>query len=71
MNKRYGQNVSDKEYMEKVIHDAQVKIDGFKDDCAEDDCYSEDGMKEIIVDWMDELYIYPEDIDFVISKLDF
>lgn len=71
MNERYGRKVSDKEYLERVVHDAQVKIDGFKEDCEEDDCYSEDGMKETILFWLDELYIYPDDIDFVMNNLEF
>lgn len=74
MNERYGKTVADTEYINRIIQKAQSKIDTMREDCEnspEGDCYCSDGMKEIILDWLDELGIYPDDIDHVFSELDF
>lgn len=70
-NERYGRKQSDFLFLQRVAQDAQSKIDSYKEDCEADDCYSSDGMKEIILDWLDELEIYPDDIDSIIAKLEF
>ena len=40
-----------------------------QEDCPE--CYGEDGAKEIILAWLDELGICPDDIDTIFARLDF
>ncbi len=73
-NERYGKKITDAEYLQKVTRHAQAKIDTIRDDCEnspEGDCYCSDGMKEIILDFLDELYIYPDDIDDIFAELEF
>lgn len=70
--KKYGWKESDEQFLRGVVHDAQSKIDSIRADCeADGDCYSSDGMKEIILNWLDELVIYPDDINAIFAKLDF
>jgi hypothetical protein len=67
-NKKYGRLVSDEKYIQSVIEDMQYNIDNHYKGTSE---YSEDGMKEIISDKLDDLGIYPTDIDYVFSELKF
>ncbi len=74
MNGRYGKSVSDEQHIKRIVKDAQGKIDTVREDCEncqDGDCYCSDGMKDIILDWLDELGIYPDDIDAVFAELDF
>lgn len=74
-NKRYGRLYTDEYYIHNVVvKDCQDKIDSWKDtmemeECG--DCYCADGMKDIILDYLDELEIYPDDIDKVMFELEF
>ncbi len=73
-NERYGKNITDAEYLKKVTQHAQAKIDTIREDCEsspEGDCYCSDGMKETIIDFLDGLYIYPDDIDDIFAELEF
>ena len=71
-NERYGRPVPDAAYILRVIKDAQSKIDFTREECeADGDCYSSDGMKDTILYWLDDLGIYPDDIDHVFSELEF
>lgn len=67
-NLKYGKLVTDGQYIQRVIQDMQNKIDKQKES---EDGYSEDGMKMIILDKLDDLEIYPDDIDYVFSELEF
>lgn len=74
MNERYGRKVSDTEFIQRVIKGGQSKIDTVREDCEnspEGDCYCSDGMKDMILNWLDELSIYPDDIDAIFAELDF
>ncbi len=73
-NTRYSNRMTDEQYLEKVIKECQDKIDSWQDtmemeECG--DCYDSEGMKDVILDYLDELKIYPDDIDRVMNKLDF
>lgn len=73
-NTRYSNRMTDEQYLEKVIKECQDKIDSWKDtmemeECG--DCYCADGMKDIILDYLDKLEIYPDDIDKVMFELEF
>ncbi len=73
-NTRYSNRMTDEQYIAKVIKECQDKIDSWKDtmemeECG--DCYCADGMKDIILDYLDELKIYPDDIDKVMFELEF
>lgn len=74
-NKKYGRLVTDEQYIYRVIvKDCQDKIDSMKATMEmedAEDCYSADGMKDIILDYLDELEIYPDDIDKVMFELEF
>ena len=73
-NKRYGKLITDEQYIYRVIKDCQDKIDSWKGTMEmedDGDCYSSDGMKDIILDYLDELEIYPDDIDKVMFELEF
>lgn len=66
-NKKYGKLITDGKYIQSVIQDMQDKINEQKDTGE----YSEDGIKNIISDELDNLDIYPEDIDYIFSELEF
>ena len=66
-NLKYGKLVRDAIYIQRVLEDARDKLE----DMQYREEYSEDGAKEVILDWLDELGIYPEDIDYVFSELEF
>ena len=74
-NKRYGKLVTDEQYIYNVvIKDCQDKIDGMQ--ATEEmknagEYFSSEGMKDIILDYLDELKIYPDDIDKVMFELEF
>ena len=74
-NKRYGRLVTDEYYIYNiVIKDCQDKIDSWKETMKTEeceDCYCTEGMKDIILDYLDELEIYPDDIDKVMFELEF
>ena len=72
-NERYGKLVTDEQYIYRVVVEAcQDKIDSVRAAAEEsEDCYCADGMKDIILDYLDELEIYPDDIDKVMFELDF
>lgn len=74
-NTRYGRKISDTLYLNNiVVKNCQDKIESWKETMEMEgagECYSEDGMKDIILDYLDELKIYPNDIDKVMAKLDF
>lgn len=74
-NKRYGRLVTDESYIyNTVVKWCQDKIDSTKDTMemeGEADCYCTDGMKDIILDYLDGLGVYPDDIDKVMNELDF
>ena len=67
-NLKYGRMVTDSKYIQSVIEDMQDKINSQKES---EEGYSEDGMKGIISDKLDDLEIYPADIDYVFSELEF
>jgi hypothetical protein len=67
-NEKYGKLITDGQYIQRVIQDMQDKIDKQKES---EEGYSEDGMKGVILDKLDELEIYPNDIDYIFSKLEF
>ena len=48
---------------------AQCKINAGREDAGDD--YCADGMKMEILDWLDEIYIEPQDIDEIMSNLEF
>jgi hypothetical protein len=74
-NARYGKMFTDEYYIYNVVvKDCQDKIDSMKATMemeGEEDCYSSDGMKDIILDYLDEIEIYPDDIDKVMYELEF
>lgn len=67
-NKKYGKAISDQNYIERVISDMQKKINNQRDS---EEGYSEDGLKDVILDKLDDMGIYPDDIDYVFSELVF
>ena len=73
-NLKYGKLITDGQYIHQVILDMQDKIDVYKD-CGSGyyigEEYSEDGMKDVISGMLDDLDIYPDDIDYVFSELKF
>jgi hypothetical protein len=66
-NLKYGKMITDGKYIQSVIEDMQDKINNQKN-IGE---YSEDGMKDVILNELDELEIYPADIDYIFSELEF
>lgn len=74
-NARYGKRFSDEYYIDNVVvKDCQDKIDSNKDTMTMEgygDCYCVDSMKDIILEYLDELKIYPDDIDKVMCELSF
>lgn len=66
-NLKYGKMITDGRYIHNLIESYQWKIDYTKENGE----YSEDGMKEIILEELDELEIYPQDIDYIFSELEF
>ena len=73
-NLKYGKLITDGQYIHQIIRDMQDIIDTFKD-CETGhyigEEYSEDGMKSVINEKLDDLEIYPDDIDYVLSELKF
>lgn len=67
-NIKYGKLVTDGKYVQSVIEDMQDKINRQKNS---EEGYSEDGMKGVIQDKLDDLEIEPDDVDYVFSKLEF
>lgn len=63
-NQKYGKLITDGQYIHGVIEDMQDEINNHPE-------WTEDGAKETILDKLDELEIYPEDIDYIFSELDF
>ena len=74
-NARYGKLVTDAQYIYGVVvKDCQDKIDSMKDTMemeGDGDCYCAESMKDIILDYLDEIEIYPDDIDRVMYELEF
>ena len=73
-NTRYSNWMTDEQYLTKVVKECQDKIDSWQDTMEMEgcgDCYDSEGMKDVILDYLDELKIYPDDIDRVMNKLDF
>lgn len=67
-NRKYGKLITDGQYIQRVIEDMQDKINSQKES---EEGYSEDGMKGVISDKLDDLEIYPDDIDYIFSELEF
>lgn len=67
-NLKYGKLITDGQYIQRVIEDMQDKIIKQKES---GEFYSEDGMKDIILDKLDDLYIEPNDVDYIMSELQF
>lgn len=65
-NEKYGRIITDEQFINRTIESAQDKIDKMH----EED-WGVDGIKDVIIDYLDELYIYPQDIDFIFSELEF
>jgi prephenate dehydrogenase len=63
-NQKYGKMITDSRYIQNVIEDMQDEINNHPE-------WTEDGAKETILDKLDELEIYPEDIDYIMSELEF
>jgi hypothetical protein len=63
-NGKYGRLITDGQYIQRVIEDMQEEIDNHQE-------WTEDGAKEEILDKLDELEIYPSDIDYIFSELKF
>ena len=74
-NVEYKKLISDKEYDEEykknVIKSCQSKIDFMQENLKEEDCYISYVMKDIILDYLDEINIHPDDINYIISQLKF
>ena len=73
-NTRYSNRMTDDQYIQKIIKECQDKIDSWKDTMEIEeygDCYDLEGMKDLILDYLDELKIYPDDIDRVMFELEF
>lgn len=68
MNNKYNKLITDEQYIKRIIQDMQDKINKQQDS---EEGYSEDGMKIVILDKLDDLGIYPDDIDYIFSELDF
>jgi len=66
-NEKYGKLISDSQYIQRVIQDMQDIINHQKGTGE----YGYDGMKDTILDKLDDLGIYPNDIDYVFSRLEF
>lgn len=66
-NAKYGRLITDGRYIQSVLKDMQDKIDNQKNSGE----YSEDGMKSVILDELDNIEIYPDDIDYIFSELEF
>jgi flagellar capping protein FliD len=67
MNNRYGRLITDEKYLQRVLEDARDKVE----DMQYSESYSEDVAKDIIVNWLDDLGIYPDDLDSIMAKLEF
>jgi len=63
-NQKYGKMITDSRYIQNVIEDMQDEINNHPE-------WTTDGAKETILDKLDELEIYPEDIDYIFSELEF
>lgn len=63
-NPKYGKLITDSQYIRRVIEDMQNIINDNPE-------WTTDGAKETILDKLDELEIYPEDIDYIFSELEF
>lgn len=68
MNDKYNKSITDEQYIQRVIQDMQNKINKQQES---EEGYSEDGMKMVILDKLDDLGIYPDDIDYIFSELEF
>jgi hypothetical protein len=66
-NSKYGKLITDSQYIQRVIEEMQEKINK-QQEIGE---YSEDGMKDIIMSKLDDLEIYPGDVDYIFSELEF
>jgi predicted RND superfamily exporter protein len=67
MNNRYVKQIADEMYLKRVLEDARDKVE----DMQYSESYSEDGAKEVIVNWLDSLEIYPDDLDSIMAELEF
>lgn len=65
-NSKYGKLITDGMYLQRVLEDARDKVEDM-----EYQGYSEDAKKDIIVNWLDDLGIYPSDVDYIMSELVF
>lgn len=68
-NGRYNKQTSDVEYLAKITKTAQRKIDSAQELHGAEYCV--DGMKDEILIWLDDNYIYPDDIDRIMADLEF
>ncbi len=66
-NGKYGRLITDGKYLQRVLEDARDKLE----DMQYSESYSEDGAKDVMVNWLDDLGIYPEDLDYIMSELVF
>lgn len=65
-NLKYGQNINDAEYINCLIEKAQFRADSLRDDD-----YSYDAIADIIVNWLDNMDIEPEDLDEIMRNISF
>lgn len=63
-NDKYGRMISDGRYIHNIIEELQEEIDQHDD-------WTHDGTAEYVSDKLDELEIYPDDIDYIFAELNF
>lgn len=68
-NQKYGRLISDVNYIENVIGEMQMVVDFQRNEDVQR--YSEDAMKAVVLEKLDEQEIYPDDVDYIFSQLDF
>lgn len=68
-NQKYGRLISDANYIENVIGEMQMVVDFQRNEDVQR--YSEDVMKAVVLEKLDEREIYPDDVDYIFSQLDF
>ena len=66
-NLKYGKLITDEKYLEGVLEEAILKVEEMQNDVE----YSSDDAKEIIVNWLDDIGIYPSDLDYIMEEIEF
>ena len=63
-NKKYGRLITDERFINNIIAELQEMVDNYGE-------YTHDGMSDLILERLDNLEIYPDDIDFIFEQLEF